>query len=225
MNVTDAVASRYSCRAFLPTPVPEKTVRDIVERAARAPSGGNVQPWRVDALAGAKLEQLKALVRVRPELLPRGEGAEYDIYPRDLKEPYETRRRQVGAALYQSIGVTREDRAGRYRQYARNFEFFGAPVGLLIFLDRTMGSPQWSDVGGYIQTVMLLARERGLHTCGQEAWTHWHKTVYSFLEIPPNYILFCGLALGFADEAAPINNWRAPREPLESYATFTGFER
>ncbi len=224
MNVSDAVASRFSCRAFLPTPVPEKTVRDILEGAARAPSGGNVQPWRVDALAGEKLEALKALVRARPELLPRGEGAEYDIYPGNLKEPYETRRRQVGAALYQSIGVTREDRAGRYRQYARNFEFFGAPVGLLLSIDRSMGPPQWSDLGGYIQTVMLLAREHGLHTCGQEAWTHWHKTVYSLLNISPEYILFCGLALGFADEAAPISRWRAPREPLEAFATFAGFE-
>lgn len=225
MNVSEAVASRYSCRAFLPKPVPEATVRDILERAARAPSGGNVQPWCIAALAGAKLEELKALVRARPELLPRGEGAEYNIYPPGLKEPYETRRRHVGAALYQAIGIARDDRPGRYKQYARNFEFFGAPVGLLIFLDRSMGPPQWSDVGGYIQSVMLLARERGLHTCGQEAWTHWHKTVYAFLKIPPEYILFCGLAIGYADEAAPINNWRAPREPLESYATFAGFER
>lgn len=165
-----------------------------------------------------------ALVRARPELLPRGEGAEYNIYPPNLKEPYEMRRRQVGAALYQAIGIAREDRAGRYRQYARNFEFFGAPVGLLMSIDRSMGPPQWSDLGGYIQTVMLLARERGLHSCGQEAWTHWHKTVYAFLKLPPEYILFCGLALGFADEAAPINNWRAPREPLDAFATFSGFE-
>jgi len=224
MNVSDAVASRYSCRAFLPTPVPEATVRDILERAARAPSGGNVQPWRVDVLAGKPLDELRASIRARPELLPAGEGAEYNIYPPGLKEPYETRRRQVGAALYQSIGVTREDRPGRYRQYARNFEFFGAPVGLLISLDRSLGPPQWSDVGGYIQTVMLLARERGLHTCGQEAWTHWHKTVYSLLKLPPEYILFCGIALGYADEAAPINRWRAPRVPLEAFATFQGFE-
>ena len=224
MNVSDAVASRYSCRAFLSTPIPEATVRDILERAGRAPSGGNVQPWRVDALAGARLEELRALVRARPELLPRGEGAEYNIYPPNLKEPYETRRRQVGAALYQAVGIAREDRAGRYRQYARNFEFFGAPVGLLMSIDRSMGPPQWSDLGGYIQTVMLLARERGLHSCGQEAWTHWHKTVYAFLKLPPEYILFCGLALGFADEAAAINNWRAPREPLDAFATFSGFE-
>src|ERR1019366_6263580 len=124
MDVLDAVASRYSCRAFLPTPIPETTVRDILAAPARAPSGGNVQPWRMHALAGAKLEQLKARVRARPELLPRGEGAEYDIYPRDGKDPYEARARGVGAALYQSMGVAREARAGRYRQYERNFEFF-----------------------------------------------------------------------------------------------------
>jgi nitroreductase len=223
MHVRDAVASRYSCRAFLSTPVPEKMVREIIERAARAPSGGNLQPWHVHALAGARLEQLKALVRARPELLPFGEGAEYDIYPRNLKEPYETRRRQVGAALYRSIGIQREDRPGRYRQYAQNFEFFGAPVGLVISIDRTMGPPQWSDVGGFIQTLMLLAREQGLHSCGMEAWTHWHKTVYSFLQVPPDHILFCGLALGYENPDARINQWRSPREPIENYATFLGF--
>jgi nitroreductase len=224
MHVTDAVASRYSCRAFLPTPVPEATVRDILSRAAQAPSGGNVQPWRVHALSGDKLEQLKASIRARPELLPRGEGAEYDIYPPGLKEPYEASRRQVGAALYQAIGITREDRPGRYRQYARNFEFFGAPVGLLLFIDRSMGPPQWSDLGGFLQTVMLLARGHGLHSCGQEAWTYWHETVYSLLDIPPEYILFCGLALGHADPEAAINRWRSPREPLDVFATFEGFE-
>ena len=191
MNVSDAVASRFSCRAFLSTPVPEATVRDILERAARAPSGGNLQPWRVYALAGATLEELKTRVRARPELLPYGEGAEYDIYPHNLKEPYETRRRQVGAALYNSIGVQRADRPGRYRQYARNFEFYSAPVALLLFIDRNMGPPQWSDLGGFIQTVMLLAREQGLDTCGLEAWTHWHQTVYSLLKpLPLNTFCF-----------------------------------
>ncbi len=224
MNVSEAVASRFSCRAFLPTPVPETIVRDILERAARAPSGGNLQPWHVHALAGDTLEELKARVRARPDLLPRGEGAEYDIYPRDLREPYESRRREVGAALYRSIGVARDDRPGRYRQYARNFEFYGAPVALLLSIDRGMGPPQWSDLGGYIQTVMLLARERGLHSCGLEAWTHWHKTVYALLKFPPNHILFCGMALGFADPDAPINQWRAPREPLAAFATFCGFD-
>jgi nitroreductase len=224
MDVLEAVTSRYSCRAFLPTPVPEATVRDILERAGRAASGGNVQPWRVHALAGKKLEALRAIVRSRLDELPRFEGAEYDIYPRDLKEPYESRRHRSGVMLYQSVGVTREDRAGRYRQYARNFLFYDAPVGMFFSIDRSMGPPQWSDLGGYIQTVMLLARDCGLHSCAQEAWTHLHKTLPPFLGLPPEYILFCGMALGHADPDAPINNWRSPREPLEGFASFEGFE-
>jgi nitroreductase len=223
MDVRDAIASRYSCRAFRPDPVPLATVREILERAARAPSGGNLQPWIVHAVAGERLEALKASVRARPELLPRGEGAEYDIYPKELKEPYRTRRFQVGELLYRALGVPREDRPGRIRQYARNFEFFGAPVGLFFSIDRTMGPPQWSDLGGYIQSVMALARAYGLHTCGQEAWTHWHKTLGPFLDLPGEYMLFCGMALGHADEEAPINQWRAPREPLDAFARFEGF--
>jgi nitroreductase len=224
MDVREAVETRFSCRAFLPTPVPQSLVRDILSRAARAPSGGNVQPWHIRALAGERLEELKASVRARLDLLPYGEGAEYDIYPRGLKEPYEARRSEVGARLYQSIGVTREDRPGRYRQFARNFEFYGAPVGLLFFIDRSMGPPQWSDLGGYIVSVMLLAREHGLHTCGLEAWTHWHKTIYSLLNIPRNLILFAGMALGHPDHAADINKWRSSREPLDIFATLEGFE-
>jgi nitroreductase len=224
MHIFDAVDSRYSCRAFLPAPVPEATVRDILARAARAPSGGNVQPWHMHVLAGARLEALREIVRSRLDELPRFEGAEYDIYPRDLKEPYEARRRRSGVMLYESVGVTREDRVGRYRQYARNFLFYDAPVGMFFSIDRSMGSPQWSDLGGYIQTVMLLARAHGLHACAQEAWTHLHRTLRSFLPLSPELMLFCGMALGYADEAAPINSWRSPRESLDNFATFSGFE-
>ena len=224
MDIFDAVASRYSCRAYLDKPVPEAIVRDIVERAARAPSGGNVQPWRVHVLAGKRLEALGDIVRARLDELPRIEGAEYDIYPRDLKEPYESRRHHAGVMLYQSLGVTREDRAGRYRQYARNFLFYDAPVGLFFSIDRGMGPPQWSDLGGFIQTVMLLARDHGLHSCAQEAWTHWHKTLPPFLGLSPKYIVFCGMALGYEDPDAPINGWRSPRAALDEFASFDGFE-
>jgi len=223
MDVRDAVASRFSCRAFLPSPVPLATVRDILERAARAPSGGNLQPWRVHALAGAVLEDLKARIRPYAPDNPRGEGAEYQVYPSPLEEPYYTRRFQVGADLYRAIGVPREDRPARYRQYAQNFEFFGAPVGLLFTIDRSMGPPQWSDLGMYIQTVMLLARGYGLHTCSIEAWTHWHKTASAFLALPAEEMVFCGMALGHADPAAPINGWRSTREDLDGFANFSGF--
>lgn len=224
MHIREAVESRYSCRAFLPTPVPEKIVREILQSAARAPSGGNLQPWIAHALAGKRLEELKALIRPRLNELPLAEGGEYQVYPAPLKEPYKSRRFKVGELLYQSIDIPREDRPGRYRQFARNFEFFGAPVGIFFSLDRTMGPPQWQDLGMHIQNVLLLARGYGLHTCAQEAWTYWHKTVSRFLELPLELMLFCGVALGYADEAAPINQWRSPRADVTEFARFDGFE-
>ncbi len=224
MHIREAVESRYSCRAFLPDPVPEKIVREILQSAARAPSGGNLQPWLVHAVAGKRLEALKALIRPRLNELPLAEGSEYQVYPAPLKEPYKSRRFMVGELLYESISIPREDRPGRYRQFARNFEFFGAPVGLFFSLDRTMGPPQWQDLGMHIQNVLLLARGYGLHTCAQEAWTFWHKTVSGFLELPPEIMLFCGVALGYADEAAPINQWRSPRADVTEFASFQGFD-
>jgi nitroreductase len=223
MDVRDAVASRFSCRAFLPTPVPLAVVREILDRAARAPSGGNLQPWRVDALAGAPLDRLKAMLRAREAELPRGEGTEYAIYPDNMKDPYLGRHREVGRLLYTALGIPREDRPARIGQYARNFQFFDAPVGLFISIDRSLGPPQWSDLGGFIQTILLLARAFGLHGCAQEAWTHWHKTVPPFLGLPADHILFCGIALGVGDEGAPVNRWRAPREGVDAFATFRGF--
>ncbi|HEY2755986.1 MAG TPA: nitroreductase family protein, partial [Pseudolabrys sp.] len=130
----------------------------------------------------------------------------------------------VGERLYKSIGVPREDKPARYRQYARNFQFFGAPVGLFFALERAHGVAQWADIGGLLQTVTLVARGHGLHTCPQQAWVSWHKTVRAFLALPDDLMIYSGMALGFADEAVPINSWRSPRAPLEDYATFMGFE-
>ena len=223
MDVREAVARRLLHRAFLPAPVDEAIVREIVERAARAPSGGNLQAWRIYAVAGARVEALKQLLEPRMGELPKGEGGEYQIFPTNLKEPYRSRRFGVGELLYRSIGVPREDRPARYRQYARNFQFFGAPVGLFFAIDRTMLPAQWADIGGLIQTVMVLARGYGLQTCPQEAWITWQRAVRDFLKLPDELMLFCGMALGHEDASAPINSWRSPREPLESYASFEGF--
>jgi nitroreductase len=224
MDVFEAVSSRYSCRAFLPTPIPEKTVRDIVERAARAPSAGNMQPWRIYAVAGERVAQLKAFLKPRmASELPRGEGTDYTIYPEPLGEPYKTRRFKVGELLYQSIQVTREDKPARYKQYSRNFEFFGAPAALFFAREKAHGPAQWADIGGYLQTVCLLARGHGLHTCPQQAWVSFHKTVREFLQLPDHLMIYSGMALGFADETAPINGWRSPREPLDAFASFDGF--
>src|SRR6476660_233890 len=156
MDVFEAVASRYSCRAFRPTPVPEKTVQEILERAARAPSAGNMQPWRIFALAGMRIEALKKELAARTDELPKGEGGNYQIYPDPITEPYRTRRFTVGELLYRSIKVAREDKAARYRQYARNYQFFGAPVALFFAREKAHGSAQWADIGGYLHTLALL---------------------------------------------------------------------
>jgi nitroreductase len=225
MEVQDAVASRYSCRSFLPTPIPEQTIRDIVTLAARAPSAGNMQPWRVYAIAGKRVEELKALLKPRMAAeLPKGEGTDYTIYPEPLTEPYRTRRFQVGELLYGSINIPREDKSSRYRQYARNYEFFGAPIALFFAREKTHGPAQWADIGGYLQTIALLARGYGLHTCPQQAWVSFHRTVQSFLKLPDHLMVYSGMAMGYADENAPINKWRSPREPLDGFAEFSGFE-
>jgi nitroreductase len=223
VNVTEALATRMSCRAFLPTPVDGTTVRTILEAARQSPSGGNLQPWRVYALAGAPLADLVGIVRARLPAHPRGEDPEYDIYPPSLWEPYRSRRYKCGEDLYATIGVARDDKLGRLLQFARNYEFFGAPVGLFFCLDRQMGRPQWADLGMYMQSVMLLAREHGLHTCAQEAWSAWHRTVGEFLGLPPELMLFAGMALGYRDESAPINRLRTERAPLEEFASLRGF--
>jgi nitroreductase len=225
LYVSDAVASRMSCRAFLDTPVPGATVRSILEAARRTPSGGNVQPWLVYALAGQPLADLKSVVRTEVEKNPLGDGShEYDIYPPGLGEPYRSRRHKAGEDLYGTLGIPREDKVARLLQLARNYDFFGAPVGLFFYLDRSMGPPQWSDVGMYMQTVMLLAREHGLHTCAQEIWSRVPATVAKFLEVPPSLLLFSGMALGHADTAQPVNTLRTDRAPLDEFSIFKGFD-
>jgi nitroreductase len=219
MDVGEAVARRMSVRAFRPDPVPGAVVREILEAAKAAPSGGNLQPWRVYALAGEPLARFKALIAETPM-----EETEYEVYPANLWDPFRTRRYQCGEDLYASIGIGRDDRPGRFRQLARNTEFFGAPVGLFFCLDRGLGPPQWSDLGMYMQTVMLLAVERGLDTCAQEFWARYHGTVGRFIGLPEDHMLFSGMALGYRDEAAPINAWRTRRDPFETWAEMSGFD-
>ena len=219
MDVAEAVRKRTSVRAFKPDPVPGDVVRRLIAEAAYAPSGGNLQPWRVYALAGEPLAAFKALVATTPM-----EEPEYEVYPANLWEPFRTRRYVCGEDLYASIGISREDRPGRFRQLARNTLFFDAPVGLFFCLDRKLGPPQWSDLGMYMQSFMLLAVEAGLATCAQEYWARYPQTVARFVNLPDDHMLFSGMALGFADESAPINNWRTRRDPLEVWAELNGFD-
>jgi nitroreductase len=141
-----------------------------------------------------------------------------------MSEPYRERSFDVGERLYQSIGVPREDKSARYKQYARNYEFFGAPAALFFAREKTHGPAQWADIGGYLQTVAILARGYGLHTCPQQAWVSFHRTVRDFLELPDHLMVYSGMAVGYEDPQASINGWRSPREPLEAFATFSGFE-
>jgi nitroreductase len=221
MDVSEAVHRRISVRAFTQDPVPETMVRDILERAGRAPSGGNLQPWRVYAMAGEPLARLKQAAMTR--IAAGGDPPEYAVYPPDLWDPLRTRRYQCGEDLYAAIGIPREDRPARLRQLAKNAELFGAPVGLFFYLDRKVGPPQWSDVGMFMQTVMLLAEERGLATCAQEFWARLHGVVAEALAPPEGHMLFSGMALGRRDESHPINALRTRREPLEAFAGFVGF--
>ncbi len=220
MNVTDAILSRMSCRAFLDTPVSEGVLREILEIARQAPSGGNLQPWGVHVLAGERLREFVALIRGKLPTQPQGEGAEYHVYPPNLKEPYRSRRFKCGEDLYATLSIAREEKPRRLAQFARNYEFFGAPAAMFFVIDRIMGADQWADVGMFMQNVMLLARERGLHTCPQESWASWHRSVAEFIRLPPELMLFCGLAIGYRDESAPVNRLRTDRAPLEEFATF-----
>ncbi len=201
-------------------------MRALVEKAARAASGGNLQPWRIYALTGAPLAEIKRRVaaRIGGDHDPRHDDAEYPIYPKTMWEPYRSRREEHGVQLYGALGIAREDAKGRLDQYKRNFAFFNAPVALFIAIERKLGPGQWADLGGYIHALMFLARGYGLDTCPQESWARMHKAVGEFLQIPPEYMLFCAVAIGYGDHAHPANSFRSPRAGLDEFCTFVGFE-
>ena len=222
MNVSEAVDTRMSCRAFTDQPVEGAVVRRLLEKASRAPSGGNVQPWRIYALTGAPLRALVDRVDAGIRTNPMGSPTEYDIYPKGLTAPYRDYRYKVGEDMYGLLGIPREDKMARLGQLAQNFRFFGAPVGLFMYLDRQMGPPQWSDAGMFLQTFMLLAAEAGLATCAQEAWSARPGAVTSYVGAPEELMLFCGMAIGYADPDAPVNALVSDREPLETWASWVG---
>lgn len=218
MIVSEAIAARRSVRGFLPNPVDPELLHAIVTKAARAATGGNLQPWHVDLMTGAPLAALKQTIAAK---LLRGETEEpaYDIYPRDLVAPYRDRRFAVGEALYAELGIPRADTAARRSWFARNFQFFGAPAALFCSIDRRMGPPQWADLGMYLQTVMLLAVEVGLATCAQECWAMYPETVGAAIGLPGERMLFCGMAIGLEDTADPANAVRAARAPTMEWLT------
>jgi nitroreductase len=223
ITVSEAVASRRSVRSFLPDPVSLAVLERVLEKAQRAPSGGNVQPWHARVITGDPLDRLMASIA---EVIPQGRAAhapEFAVYPPDLADPYEARRFGVGEAMYEALGVTREDKRGRLAQYFHNFRAFGAPVLMLIHTPRYMGAPQWSDIGMWLQTVMLLLREEGLDSCAQESWAAYQQQIRACVAIPDDHIFFCGLAIGRRDPEAMINRFEVARAPLSEAIVFEGF--
>jgi len=221
MNVIEAIQSRKTCRAFLNTPVRQETLAKILELAMRAPSGGNLQPWRVYVVTGSVMRSI--IERVR-EGRTEDQGPEYNVYPPNLKEPYRTRRFEIGEAIYKIVNVAREDKATRLKWWARNFEFFNAPAAFFFTMDRIMEVGQWADLGMFMENIMLLAREFGLHTAPQEAWATWTPLLKDILGIPENEMLFCGMAIGYEDTNHPLAVLESNRAPLGDIVTFHGFD-
>ncbi len=223
MNVTEAVTSRRSVRQFLDKPVDRTIIEKVLQTAARAPSGGNVQPWNAVVVGGDELTRIAGAIKARVPDAPMGEGHEYAIYPKGLDGRYEEQRVSVGEALYGSLDIPRDDKGARIRQLMKNWDSFGAPVQLFTFIPKYMGPPQWSDMGMWLQTVMLLLREEGLDSCAQEIWAMYGTCMRELLDIDGDHIFFCGMAIGYRDAQAPINNFEVSRIAMSECVKFRGF--
>jgi len=225
VNVIEAIESRISCRAFLDTAVPLETIREILDLARLAPSGGNIQPWHVHVVAGKKRQELVDRAIASFTANPDGEQPrEYLGYPVKWVQPYKTRRFDVGKALYSALGIDRRDKTARGEQMLRNFYFFDAPVGLMFTIHKTLWPGQLNDLGIFMGNVILLAREFGLHTCAQGFWQNVNRTVHEVLEIPYDYIIYSGMALGHIDPNHPANQVKSGRGEVDDFATFMGFD-
>ena len=216
MDVSEAVDSRKSIRAFLETPVDDALIKELLEKSSRAASGGNLQPWKIYVING---ETMNSFHKFQSEWT-EPESPAYAIYPENLKEPYKTSRYEVADDMYSLLGIAREDKEERFKQVLKNYNFFGAPSAFFCFVDRQMGRPQWSDLGMFLQTFMLLAREAGLDTCPQEAWAMKQESVTAFVEAPDELMLFCGMAIGHQDESEKVNELRTSRRPIEDWTVF-----
>ncbi|MGI5291435.1 nitroreductase [Nonomuraea polychroma] len=218
MDVYEAVTSRRAVRGFTDQPVPMEVLKRVLSAAAWAPSGSNLQPWRIYVLTGEPLAELKKRAGERLTAGDPWDEREYEMYPPELKSPYRERRSAFGRERYGALGIARDDWEARQRAAAGNWDCFGAPAALFIYIDRDMGPPQWADLGMYLQTVMLLLRAEGLHSCPQMAWSVYRKTVAEILQPPDELMLFCGMSIGFED--ATVNYIRTGRAPLDETVTF-----
>ncbi len=220
--VEAAIVSRRSTRAFMPTPVPQELIREILAVASRAPSGTNTQPWKVYVLTGAaKRELSRRIVAAYDDPAERATHTEeYAYYAIEWKSPFIDRRRKVGWDLYGLLGIAKADKQRMHAQHARNYEFFGAPVGLMFTIDRILRQGSWLDYGMFLQSLMVAARAHGLHTCPQAAFTQFHRIIMPAIGAPENEQLVCGMSLGHADPDAIENSLVTEREPVSGFARF-----
>jgi nitroreductase len=220
--VDAAILSRRSIRAFLPTPVPRSVVEDILAVAARAPSGTNTQPWRVHVLTGAAKDALsREIGAAYDNPAERATHSEqYAYYPTEWKSPYIDRRRKVGRDLYSLLDIAKTDKQRMHAQHRRNYEFFGAPVGLMFTVERVMQQGSWLDYGMFLQNIMVAARARGLDTCPQAAFTQLHRIIDRHLALGDEEMLVCGMSLGHADPGAIENTLITEREPVAGFTRF-----
>ena len=216
MNISEAVLSRSSIREFKDSPVSNSLIKDLLEKSSHSPSGGNLQPWNIFVLNEKSMSRFLEF----QSAWDKPETPAYEIYPKNLKEPYRTSRYQLGEEMYSLLNIPREDKEARINQVMKNFSFFGAPAALFCFIDKTMGPPQWSDLGMFLQTFMLLAKEAGLDTCAQEAWSIKQESVQKFIGADSDLILFCGMAIGYKSDNSIINDLRSTRRPINEWATF-----
>lgn len=225
-TVADALRSRKSIRAYLPTPVPRAEVEALLEVAARAPSGTNTQPWKVYALSGVAKQKLSDAIEasLADSSAPLDQSGREPNYPDNWPSPFLERRRKVGWDLYGLLGITRESRDRINDQRNRNFRFYDAPVGLIFTVDRRLKQGSWMDYGMFLQSIMLLARERGLATCPQAAFSQFADLIARHLDVPETEQVICGMAIGHADPDALVNTLETVREPVSRFATFAGWE-
>jgi nitroreductase len=218
LDVYEAVTSRRAVRGFTDRHVPREVLERVLSAAAWSPSGSNLQPWHAYVLTGGPLAELKKHASQRVAAGDPWDEREYEMDPPALRSPYRERRSAFGEERYSTLGISREDWEARQRAAAANWDCFGAPAALFCYIDRDMGLPQWADVGMYLQTVMLLLRAEGLHSCTQMAWSVFRRTVAEVLSPPDGLILFCGMSIGFED--VTVDYVRTGRAPLDETVTF-----
>lgn len=224
LSVAAALRARISTRAFLPKALSQETLAEILDAARWAPSGGNVQPWRLIAVAGEARDAVCALASQTLQANPgQNEEGDRPIYPENLWEPHRARRYAVGEAMYEKLGIAREDKFTRLAWLARNYAFFGAPAAVFAIIDRRMGHGQWAHLGMFLQSIVLAAQELGIASCMQESWARLRGTLAGHFALGESEMIYCAIALGYADPSAPVNALRSARAPLEEIVEFRGF--